>query len=151
MPSCARSTQRSTGAERRARPRSEQVDAAVVGGVAAEESSSTDQNRSYREIVTEILREGEETDRQEDERFGDRRGDELPEQLHTPEARRAAWSRPGDGSWSGKGRSPGADADGEPVEAGQVAIDPQRSLTGHGGRREWFRAGRRELEEHRER
>jgi hypothetical protein len=42
-------------------------------------NASMDQNRSYREIATEILREAEETDRQEDEQFGDRRGDELPE------------------------------------------------------------------------
>jgi len=106
-------------------------------------------NRSYREIATEILREAEQTDRREDEQFGDRRGDELPEQLHTPEGRRVALEQARRRIQERKGRA--ADADGESVEPAPVAIDPQRSVTGHGGRREWFRAGRRELEQHRER
>ena len=42
----------------------------------------------------ELLAEAERVDREEDERFGkDRRGDELPEQLRTPEGRRAAFRR----------------------------------------------------------
>lgn len=45
-----------------------------------------DQNRSYREIVSQILREAEEIDRREDELYGQARGDELPEQLRTPDA-----------------------------------------------------------------
>ena len=49
-----------------------------------------DKNRTYREIVNEILREAEETDRREDELYGERRGDELPEQLRAAEGRRAA-------------------------------------------------------------
>jgi hypothetical protein len=48
-----------------------------------------DQNRSYRDLVTEILREAEETDGREDELYGDR-GDELPEPLRTAEGRRQA-------------------------------------------------------------
>ena len=32
-----------------------------------------------------------------------------------------------------------------------MQIDPQRSVTGHNGRREWFVVARRQLEEHRER
>ena len=46
-----------------------------------------DQNRDYRQIASEILAEAEEIDRQEDELYGERRGDELPEALRT---RRAA-------------------------------------------------------------
>ena len=38
----------------------------------------------------QILREAEEIDRREDELYGEKRGDELPEQLRTPEGRRAA-------------------------------------------------------------
>lgn len=40
--------------------------------------------------MSEILAEAERVDREEDERFGDARGDELPEQLRTREGRRAA-------------------------------------------------------------
>ena len=42
-------------------------------------------------LVTEILREAEETDRQEHELDGDRRGDEPPEPLRIPEGRRQAF------------------------------------------------------------
>jgi hypothetical protein len=41
-------------------------------------------------IAREILAEADAVDREEDERFGDRRGDELPEQLATGEGR-AKW------------------------------------------------------------
>ena len=38
----------------------------------------------------EILKEAERVDREEDEIYGEARGDELPEHLRTPEGRRAA-------------------------------------------------------------
>ena len=41
-------------------------------------------------MTREILDEAAETDRVEDELYGDARGDELPEQMHAPEGRRAA-------------------------------------------------------------
>ena len=53
-------------------------------------NASRDRNRGYESIVTEILAEAERVDREEDERYGDARGDELPEQLRTREGRRAA-------------------------------------------------------------
>jgi hypothetical protein len=39
--------------------------------------------RDYEQIAREILAEADAVDREEDERFGERRGDELPEQLAT--------------------------------------------------------------------
>ncbi len=62
----------------------------TIDGTKVKANASMDRNRSYREIVTEILREAEETDRREDELYGEARGDELPEQLRTAEGRRAA-------------------------------------------------------------
>jgi len=62
----------------------------TVDGTKIKANASMDQNRSYRDLVTEILREAEETDRREDELYGDSRGDELPEQLRTAEGRRQA-------------------------------------------------------------
>ena len=56
----------------------------TIDGTKIKANASMDQNRSYREIVTQILREAEEIDRREDELYGDARGDELPEQLRTP-------------------------------------------------------------------
>jgi hypothetical protein len=109
-----------------------------------------DQNRSYREVVTQILREAEEIDRREDELYGDRRGDELPEQLRTPEGRRQALAEAKRRIVERKGR---------PINDGSMAeleIDLEPVVLGRrvlrrGGRREWFRVAHRELEEHRAR
>ena len=70
----------------------------AIDGTKIKANASMDENRTYREIVNEILREAEETDRREDELYGERRGDELPEQLRTAEGRRAALRRPS-GGW----------------------------------------------------
>ena len=63
----------------------------TIDGTKIKANASMDQNRSYRDLVTQILREAEETDQAEDRLHGkDRRGDELPEPLRTPEGRRQA-------------------------------------------------------------
>ena len=62
----------------------------AVDGTRMRANASRDRNRGYESIVTEILQEAERIDREEDERYGDARGDELPEQLRTREGRRAA-------------------------------------------------------------
>ena len=43
----------------------------TIDGTKIKANASMDQNRSYRELVSEILREAEETDRREDELYGD--------------------------------------------------------------------------------
>src|SRR5947209_4876311 len=62
----------------------------TIDGTKVKANASIDQNRCYREIVTQILREAEEIDRREDELYGDTRGDELPDQLRTAAGRNAA-------------------------------------------------------------
>ena len=106
-----------------------------------------DQNRSYREIALEILREAEETDRREDELYGKARGDELPEQLRTREGRKAALADAKRRLRERKGRAAEDQAEGDQVA--ELVVDPQPALSGHGGRREWFRVARRQLEDHR--
>ena len=119
----------------------------TIDGTKIKANASMDQNRSYREVVTQILREAEETDRREDELYGEKRGDELPEQLRTPEGRRQALADAKRRIEERKGRAIGGDDEtNEPPE-----VDPQRSVTRKAGRLEWFRVARRELEEHRER
>ena len=49
-------------------------------------------SRDYEQIAREILEHADAVDAEEDERFGDARGDELPEQLSTPEGRQR-WLR----------------------------------------------------------
>jgi transposase len=55
-------------------------------------NASRDATRSYEQLAREILDEADQVDAEEDARFGDRRGDELPPELVTGEGRRA-WLR----------------------------------------------------------
>src|SRR5947209_17998955 len=63
----------------------------TIDGTKIKADASMDQNGSYGDLVTQILREAEEIDQVEDRLHGkDRRGDELPEELRTAEGRRQA-------------------------------------------------------------
>ena len=64
----------------------------AIDGTKLRANASMDAKRSYEQIAKEILEEARRTDEAEDELYGDRRGDELPEQL-TTEAGRRAWLR----------------------------------------------------------
>src|SRR6202035_358091 len=121
----------------------------TIDGTTIKANASMDQNRSYREIVAEILRQAEDIDRREDELYGDSRGDELPEQLRTPEGRRAALEEAKRRIEERRGR-----AISEKETAAEVVVDPELVLGRggrRGGRREWPRVARRELEEQRAR
>ena len=63
----------------------------AIDGTKVSANASMDANASYERVVSEILREAEETDRREDELYGEARGDELPERLGTREGRRVAF------------------------------------------------------------
>jgi Transposase domain (DUF772) len=121
----------------------------TIDGTKIKANASMDQNRSYRGLVTEILREAEEIDRREDELYGDRRGDGLPEPLRTPEGRKAAWEEAKRRIEERKGR-----AISEEQTSPEVEVDPELVFgrdKRRGGRREWPRVARRELEKQRER
>src|SRR5262249_9739158 len=62
----------------------------AIDGMKISANASMDANRGYERIARELLDEVDQTDRREDEMYGRARGDELPEQLCTPERRRAA-------------------------------------------------------------
>ena len=64
----------------------------AVDGTKLHANASQHQNLDYDEIAREILAEADAVDRAEDERFGDRRGDELPLELSTAQGRRG-WLR----------------------------------------------------------
>jgi transposase len=123
----------------------------TIDGTKIKADASMDQNRSYREVVTQILREAEEIDRREDELYGDARGDELPERLRTAEGRRQALGEAKRRIAERKGRAISED---EPVAEMKMSLEPVvlgRRVLRRGGRREWFRVAHRELEVHRER
>src|ERR1700733_521488 len=116
----------------------------TIDGTRIKANASMDQKRSYREIVNEILREAEDTDRREDELYGHKRGDELPEELRTPEGRRQALADAKRRIEERKGRpvTPQASDD-----QGEVDVEPLFTRTG--GRREWLRLARVEVERRR--
>jgi len=61
----------------------------AVDGSKLEASASNHANRNYGAIAAEIIERAGEIDAEEDERYGDARGDELPEGLRTSNGRRA--------------------------------------------------------------
>src|SRR4051812_8129125 len=68
------------------------VDVAVIAvdGTKVNANASERAMRDYEQLARELLAEADAVDAEEDERFGDRRGDELPEPLGTREGR-AQW------------------------------------------------------------
>jgi transposase len=64
----------------------------AIDGTKVSANASMDANRAYERIAREILEEAKRVDEAEDALYGDKRGDELPEQL-TTEAGRRAWLR----------------------------------------------------------
>ena len=71
----------------------------TIDGTKIKANASMDQNRTYSGVVNDILREAEDTDQREDELYGDKRGDELPEQLRNPDTRRQATRRSWRSTW----------------------------------------------------
>jgi transposase len=117
----------------------------AIDGTKIKASASMDQNRDYRELVGQILREADETDRAEDELYGSDRGDELPEALRTPEGRRQALADAKQRLAERKARPAGD----EPVV--ELAVDLEavvlaRPVLRRGGRREWTRVARSQLD-----
>src|SRR5215208_3198474 len=64
----------------------------AIDGTKVHANASHHATRDYEQIAKEILEHADAVDAEEDERFGDARGDELPEALSTPEGRQR-WLR----------------------------------------------------------
>jgi transposase len=123
----------------------------TIDGTKIKANASMDQNRSYSGLVKDILREAEETDQREDELYGDRRGDELPEPLRSPETRRQALADAKRRLAERKGRpaEPETKPESEKLELDLESVVLGRRVLKRGGRIEWLRVARRELEAHR--
>jgi transposase len=126
-----------------------QVGEIAVDGTRMRASASRDRNRGYESIVTEILVENERVDREEDERFGDARGDELPEQLRTREGRRTALAAARERLE--RERAAAQEAGEEVIANVDLELDRDRFPAAVDGRAIWLRQGRRDLEARRER
>jgi hypothetical protein len=64
----------------------------AVDGTKGAANAAVQATRDYGQIAREILEEADAVDAEEDERFGEARGDELPGELHTAQGRRG-WLR----------------------------------------------------------
>jgi transposase len=60
----------------------------AIDGSKLSANASQESTRSYEQIVRELLERADRIDEQEDEAYGDRRGDELPEELITRDGRK---------------------------------------------------------------
>jgi transposase len=125
------------------------VGVVAIDGTKMRASASRDRNRSYESIVTEILQEAERVDREEDERHGDARGDELPEHMRTREGRRAALKAAREKLEAE--RRAQQEAGESIVQEVELELDPERFVTRPEGRRAWLREGHRALDAQRER
>jgi hypothetical protein len=63
------------------------VEVIAVDGTKVHANASHHATRDYEQIAREILEHADAVDAAEDERFGDARGDEPPDELSTPEGR----------------------------------------------------------------
>jgi transposase len=116
----------------------------ALDGMKLHANASQHANRDYRRIAEELLAEAERIDREEDERFGDQRGDELPAQLRTREGRRAALRE------AKRALEAERDTEQEQAEgaAGGVGLElegVQRAARDQ-GRRGWLRGAKQQLD-----
>ena len=115
-----------------------------VDGTKLRASASYDRNRGYVSIVEEILGEAEQADRAEDERLGDRRGDEVPEALRTREGRRAALQAAKERMQAQREAQLAAGE--QVINRVELDLDPDRFVTRPEGRQAWLREGRGAVE-----
>ena len=125
------------------------VGVVAIDGTKVHANASRTANRGYEQIAREILAEAAETDRREDELYGEARGDELPERLRTSAGRRAALRQARDELERERASERDAEAQTEAPEGVLAELDPERFVTRAHGRRAWLREGRRALEERR--
>jgi transposase len=119
-----------------------------IDGTRIAGNASPEVNHGFEQIATEILAEARATDEAEDQLYGDERGDELPEQLRTPEGRREFFRQ----VEREREREDTAltEPEGEAAEEVSLDLDAKR-ITGRGrqGRDAWLREGKRQLEQRR--
>ena len=119
------------------------VGAIAVDGTKVHANASNHSNFDYGQIARKILAEADRIDREEDELYGDGRGDELPEQLRTPEGRRAALRE-------AKQRLERRRLEqGTASPAVELELDPAAIVARVKGRKGWEQEARRQLDEHR--
>jgi transposase len=126
----------------------------AIDGTRMAGSANSDSSLNFEQIAREVLAEHKATDEAEDERFGEARGDELPEQLRTAEGRREFFAQVNRRLRRDRtdGQDPaGEGSDEEPESRAQpeFEFDEERIVARTQGREGWLREARRQLEQHR--
>jgi transposase len=134
----------------------------AVDGTKVHASASHHNNLDYERLARAILAEADRIDREEDELYGDARGDELPEQLQTAEARRAALKeakralereREQHAKLDADGEQPAEEIADEPAGEGSLGVElefDQAAIVARvKGREGWHHAARVQVNEHR--
>ena len=138
------------------------VGVVAIDGTKMSANASQERNHGYERIAREILAEAARIDAEEDELYGDARGDELPEQLRTAEGRKAALreaKRQLDAERAEQPFEQDADASAEVGGGGTesggsgvpLSLNPAAIVTRNSGQRGWLQVARRQTDEHRER
>jgi hypothetical protein len=119
----------------------------AVDGTRLAGNASRAANREFGQIAREILAEHRATDEAEDEQHGDARGDELPEQLRTPEGRREFFRQ---AKHKREEQDTTTSASDPETKAGEeFEFDAERIVARVQGREGWLRDAKRQLEQHR--
>jgi hypothetical protein len=121
-----------------------------IDGTRIAGNASSEVNHEFDRIAREILAAARATDEAEDELYGEARGDELPEQLRTPEGRREFFRRARRELREEQKASGLTDeADAETAAEVPLEFDAARIVARTQGREGWPREGKRQLERHR--
>jgi transposase len=118
------------------------VDSGVVAidGTRIAANASRERNLEFGQIALEIVERFKATDEAEDEQLGEARGDELPEELRTPEGRREFFRR---------ARQKLDQSEPRPDPEREYEFDPERIVARTQGRHGWPREAHRQLERQR--
>jgi transposase len=123
----------------------------AIDGTKVHANASHHSNLDYEQLAREILKEAARIDAAEDELYGEKRGDELPEHLRTSEGRGAALAdaRRKLERDRAKGSTDAEMADGTQSAGVELELDPEVIVARVQGRRGWEREAQHQLEEHR--
>ena len=121
----------------------------AIDGTHLAGNASREANREFEQIAREILAEHKATDEAEDQRFGEARGDELPEQLRTPEGRREFFRQAKHKRQRQETDTQEPQSDAEAEADGEFEFDAERIVARVQGREGWLRDAKRQLEQRR--
>jgi len=121
-----------------------------IDGTRIAGNASPEVNHEFDRIAREIVAEARATDEREDELYGEACGDELPEELRTPEGRREFFRR-ARSELRGEQKASGLTDEAEGEKTAEVALefDAAKIVARTQGREGWPREGKRQLERHR--